>query len=138
MPKKARQTRKTKTSAARKPARRSVALAAALAEAAWTEADAALAEALIEFEILQEAASRAARAEAAELLGQALGRAARRRGLARVGTAGAVEPFDAGRHAFAEPMRRAPKTVRILVPGVSRGQEVLVRARVGGARAKRR
>lgn len=128
----------TKKNAARKPARRSADLAAVLAEAAWAEADAALAEALVEFDALQEATARRAKADAAALLGQALARAARRRGLLRVGKAGAVEPFNAARHAPVEPQRRAPKTVRILVPGVARGNEVLAKARVGGARARRR
>jgi hypothetical protein len=138
MAKKARQPGKTKKNAARKPARRSADLAAALAEAAWEEADAALAEALVEFDAFQEAATRRAKADASTLLGQALSRAARRRGLLRVGKAGAVEPFDRARHAAVEPQRRAPKTVRILIPGVARGNEVLAKARVGGARARRR
>jgi hypothetical protein len=138
MPKKARSPRTKKKNAARKPARRSAALAAALAEAGWADADTALAEALMEFDALREAQGRVARAEAAELLGQALTRAARRRGFARVGKPGALEAFDARRHVLAEPLRRAPKTVRIIVSGVSRGPEVLAKARVGGARARRR
>lgn len=138
MPKTARKSQKPKNAARKKTARRSPALATALAEAAWAEADAALAEALVEFDALQQAATRAAKAEASDLLGQALARAGRRRGFARIGKVGAVEAFDERRHAPAEAMQRRPKTVRILAPGVARGQEVLAKARVGGARAKRR
>ena len=125
-------------SPAQKRAPRRTKLTAALAEAAWTEADAALAEALVEFDLLAQAANRAARAEAMTILGLALSRAARRRGLTRVGMTDALEPFDAKRHARARSTGRAPRTVLILIPGVARGDEVLMKARVAGSRARRR
>jgi hypothetical protein len=129
-------TTKEKTSAPKRR-RRSAKLDAALAEAAWVEADAALADALVEFDLLGLAADRRARTDAMELLGQALSRASRRRGLTRIGRMDALEPFDAARHEPAGPMARAPKRVRVLIPGVARGMDILARARVTGVRAKR-
>jgi hypothetical protein len=110
----------------------------ALAEAAWTEADAALAEALIECDRASSAKTGDARDEALSLLRLALARAARRRGLSRIGEAGGLEDFDAERHEFSPRPTRAPKQVRILDEGVARGREVLIRARVAAARAKRK
>ncbi|HET9230931.1 MAG TPA: hypothetical protein VFO00_06560 [Vitreimonas sp.] len=110
----------------------------ALAEAAWTEADAALAEALIECDRARSAKTSDARDEALSLLQLALGRAARRRGLSRIGKAGGLEDFDAGRHELSARPKRAPKRVRIVDEGVSRGREVLIKARVTAARAKRK
>ena len=110
----------------------------ALAEAAWTEADAALAEALVECDRASAADTEDARDEALSLLRLALARAARRRGLSRIGKAGGLENFDAGRHELAARVRRAPKRVRIIDEGVARGREVLIKARVTAARAKRK
>jgi hypothetical protein len=110
----------------------------ALAEAAWTEADGALAEALVECDRATAAGNDEARVEALSLLRLALARAARRRGLSRIGKVGAVDDYDAGRHELAVSGRRAPKRVRILDEGVARGREVLIKARVAAARAKRK
>ena len=110
----------------------------ALAEAAWTEADGALAEALVECDRAHAADNDEARDEALGLLRLALARAARRRGLSRIGKVGAVDDFDAGRHELAARGRRAPKRVRILDEGVARGREVLIKARVAAARARRK
>jgi hypothetical protein len=110
----------------------------ALAEAAWTEADSALAEALVECDRANAADNDEARDEALSLLRLALSRAARRRGLSRIGKAGAVDDFDAGRHELAVSAKRAPKRVRVVDEGVSRGREVLIKARVTAARAKRK
>ena len=109
----------------------------ALAEAAWTEADGALAEALLECDRAREAESKKAREQALELLFLALARAARRRGLARIGKQGAIEEFDPVRHELATSPKRAPKRVRIAMEGVARGRQVLIKARVTPARAKR-
>jgi hypothetical protein len=130
-------SRRPNKAAARKRAARPDKLSAPLAEAAWTEADAALAEALAELEAFENAKGRAARADALALLGQALSRAARKRGLSRFGKVGAREPFDQRRHALALPAARPPKTVRIVAQGIARGGEVLVKARAVGVRAKR-
>jgi hypothetical protein len=111
-------------------------LADALAAAAWSEADTALAEALAEFDALAGARSEKAKAEAVALLAQALTRAARRRGLTRFGGVGGTEPFDAARHQLAAAIKRPPKRVRVKVQGVARGNEIIVKARVGAVRAK--
>jgi hypothetical protein len=110
----------------------------ALAEAAWTEADGALAEALVECDRANAAENDEDRDEALDLLRLALARAARRRGLSRIGKASAVDDFDASRHELAASVRRAPKRVRIVDEGVARGREVLIKARVTAARAKRK
>jgi hypothetical protein len=133
--------RKKRTSTAKPGAARtkraaSSVLVTALAEAAWAEADAALAEALVELRALGEARSVKARKDATELLEQALTRAARKRGLAVFGVVGAREAFDAKRHQASS--RRAPKQVRIDAPGVARGAEILIKARVSAARTRRR
>lgn len=109
----------------------------ALAQAAWAEADSALAEALIECDRAIRADDEGTRGEALALLQLALGRAARRRGLTRTGKIGGLEDFDPARHECAAPAKRAPKRVRIAEPGVARGREVLIKARVKPARAKR-
>lgn len=119
---------RTKPGAARKRAAPS-ALNAALAEAAWSDADLALAEALAEFD-RAEAADGADRADAMALLGQALSRAARKRGLTRIGALGAREPYDPKLHELEKKPARAPKTVRIAARGVKRGAEVLAKALV--------
>jgi hypothetical protein len=100
----------------------------ALAEAAWTEADGALAEALLECDRAREAESKKAREQALELLFLAL---------ARIGKQGAIEEFDPVRHELATSPKRAPKRVRIAMEGVARGRQVLIKARVTPARAKR-
>jgi hypothetical protein len=110
----------------------------ALAGAAWLEADAALAEALLECDRAIEADDEETRDEALELLSLALSRAARRRGLTRIGKRGASEDFDAARHELATRSKRAPKRVRVIAEGVARGREVLIKARVAPARAKRK
>jgi hypothetical protein len=110
----------------------------ALAEAAWTEADGALAEALVECDRAIAADSDDARDEALSLLRLALARTARRRGLSRIGKAGALDDFDAGRHELAATAKRAPKRVLVVDEGVARGREVLIKARVTAARAKRK
>jgi hypothetical protein len=121
---------------AKRATKRAGPLVDALAEAAWTEADAALAEALVECDRANAADNDEARDEALSLLRLALARAARRRGLSRIGKAGAVVDFDAGRHELAVSAKRAPKRARIVDEGVSRGREVLIKARVTAARAK--
>jgi hypothetical protein len=127
-----------KRPAKRAAIKRAAPLVDALAQAAWTEADASLAEALVECDRAIEARSDDAREEALSLLQLALGRAARRRGLARIGKPGAVEDFDPMRHDLFAAGKRAPKRVRIAEPGVMRGGELLIRARVKPARIKRK
>jgi hypothetical protein len=121
-------TAKSKRPAARKPA-----LPNALAEAAWVEADRALAQALALFDELDAGKDN----EVAALLGQALTQAGRRRGFERLGSVGAVETFNPDRHELAKAAAKAPLQARILVRGVSRGVNVLVKARVAPASAKR-
>jgi hypothetical protein len=106
-------------------------LASALAEAVWLEADAALAQALADWEEANTADDAGVRENALALLGQSLQRAARKRGLARVGMLGAIEPYDPDRHELGAPVAKPPKRVRILARGVARGDEVLAKARVG-------
>ena len=126
----------------KRPAKRAAKRAAppvdALAEAAWTEADGALAEALVECDRASAAENDETRDEALDLLRLALARAARRRGLSRIGKAGAVDDFDTSRHELAARAKRPPKRVRIVDEGVARGREVLIKARVTAARAKRK
>jgi hypothetical protein len=124
--------------AAKRAAKRVAPPVDALAEAAWTEADGALAEALVEADRAISADRDDARDEALSLLRLALSRAARRRGLSRIGKAGALDDFDPGRHELAASARGAPKRVRIVDEGVARGREVLIKARVTVARAKRK
>lgn len=127
---------------AKKPAARKRAaalpLAAALAEASWSEADAALAQALAECDALETAPDAAARDDAMAMLTQALSRAARKRGLSRLGAVGAREAYDPQRHDLSKAGARPPKTVRIIAPGVARGGEILVRARVAPVRTVRK
>lgn len=113
------------------------ALVDALAHAAWAQADDALADAMIECGRAIEAKTAKARTEALSLLSLALARAARRRGLARLGKAGATEPFNPAQHELAG-RARAPARVRIVEPGVTRGAEVLIKARVKPVRARRK
>jgi hypothetical protein len=136
MPAAARPTRKRKPKSAA-PKRAAPALSDALAAAAWSEADGALAEALAEFDSLANARTDAARKGATALLEQALARAARRRGLSRFGGLGATETYDPARHELTRAPARAPKRVRVKVRGVARGNEILIKARVGPVRAKR-
>ena len=125
-------SRTAKKGVARKGAAPSV-LVDALAEAAWTEADEALAEALVELRALEAARARGARDEAFVMLDQALRRAARKRGLSLFGAVGGRETYDPRRH---EGVRSA-KQVRIEAPGVARGGQVLIKARVSLGRARR-
>ena len=127
---------KSKKGAVRKRSASVAVLANALAEAAWAEADIALAQALAAFDELE--TPKGGGADAVDLMGQALARAARRRGLVRLGAAGAVEAFDPQRHQLAKAPARPPGAVRIMVRGVSRGGEVLVKARVTLTRAAKR
>ncbi|WP_135211423.1 hypothetical protein [Vitreimonas flagellata] len=110
----------------------------ALAAAAWVEADRALAEALaLCDEALQ--TEGAAHGLALEMLGQALTTAARKRGFSRLGELGGREAFDPDRHEFIKPPKKTPKSVRIVARGVTRGGEMLTKARVGPVgRAKAR
>jgi hypothetical protein len=126
-----------KRPAKRAAPRRAAPLVDALAQAAWAEADGALAEALVECDRAIEAASASAREDALALLQLALARAARRRGLARLGKAGALEEFDPARHELLAGAKRQPKRVRIVERGVIRGPDVLIKAQVKSARAKR-
>lgn len=118
--------------------KRAAPLVDTLAEAAWLEADGALAEALVECDRANAAESEDARDEALSLLQLALARAARRRGLSRIGKAGGLDAFDAARHELSGSTKRAPKRVRIVHEGVARGRDVLIKARVAAARAKRK
>lgn len=127
----------SKHASGRAATKRAAPLVHTLAEAAWTEADSALAEALVECGRAGEANSKKERAEALALLSLALGRAARRRGLTRVGKQGTLDDYDPKRHDLMSPAKRPPKRVRILVEGVARGRDVLIKARVASPRAKR-
>ena len=113
-------------------------LANTLAEAAWTQADRALAQALADFSELGASQSPAKRKVLLALIAQSLRRAARHRGLSRIGAVGDVAAFDADKHEFSGKGPRAPKEVRILVPGVARSGAVLVKARVAAARPRAR
>jgi hypothetical protein len=127
-----------KKSAARKRAALGVSLTAALAEAAWSEADAALAQALAEFDEAKTAEGKGAREDALARLGLSLARAGRKRGLARIGELEAREPYDPDRHDLNAPVAKAPKTVCIQARGVARGGDVLERPRVVPVDRKRR
>lgn len=125
-------------SAARKRAAPGVSLAGALAEAAWSEADAALAQALVEFDEADGAATKADRDDAMARLGQSLSRVARRRGLSRIGALGVAEHYDAARHELNAPVAKTPKSVRIQARGVARDDEILEKPRVTPLERKRR
>lgn len=123
--------------AAPKGAARAVSLPDALGEAAWAEADRALAQAMTEFEEVEAASNQVRRAEALMLLRQALARAARVRGFSRLGgEPGAIEPYDAERHALISTPQRPPEEVMIVSQGVGRGEEVLVKARAKAVRKR--
>jgi molecular chaperone GrpE (heat shock protein) len=111
-------------------------LSDALAEAAWADADAALAEALADLDEL-EASKGKERAASLARMAQSLARAGRKRGLSRIGVAGASEPFDPARHELIAAVAKTPKKVRIAARGVARGGDVLVKARVAPADRKR-
>lgn len=134
-------TKRTKRAAPKQGAARkraeSGAMAAALAEAAWMEADAALAEALADLDELI-SADAAHRADALAVLAQSMARAARKRGLTRIGALDAKESYDPALHDLRQLVAKKPKTVRIQARGVARGEQVLVKPRVGAARAKAR
>ncbi|MBK6702712.1 MAG: hypothetical protein KA153_02345 [Hyphomonadaceae bacterium] len=121
---------KSKKSAARKRAAQGVSLTDALAEAAWSEADAALAQALADFDEADTADGKAARKDAMARLGQALSRAGRKRGLARVGELDEEVDFDAEAYDLNAAVAKTPKTVRIQARGVTRGGEMLAKPRV--------
>ena len=121
--------RQSKTAAKKRP-RRAPALVDALAEAAWVQADGALAEALLELDELEAATDPGRRREHLALLSQALARAARKRGLSRLGAAGAEEPFDPARHEPLASRAAAPAFVEIVARGVARGEDVLAKSRV--------
>lgn len=125
-------------SAARKRAAQGVSLIDALAEAAWSEADAALAQALVEFDEAYGAAAKADRDDAMARLAQSLSRAARKRGFARIGELDEAEAYDAIRHELNAPVAKAPKSVRIQARGVARGGVILERPRVTPLERKRR
>jgi hypothetical protein len=124
--------------AARKRAAQGVSLVGALAEATWTEADAALAQALVELDEAEGAASKSDREDALTRLAQSLSRAARKRGLSRIGALGETETYDAARHELNTPVAKTPKKVRIQARGVARGDEILERPRVTPSERKRR
>jgi hypothetical protein len=127
-----------KKSAARQRAAQGVSLTDALAEAAWSEADAALAQALADFDEAETAEGKDARKDALGRLGQALSRAARKRGLSRIGDLDDQIDFDASDHELNAPVAKPPKTVRIQARGVARGGEVLVKPRVTPLERKKR
>lgn len=127
-----------KKGAVRKRAAPDVSMSAALAEAAWAEADQALAEAMADCEEAQNAANDAARETALAQLAQSLARVARKRGMARVGVLGGKEAYDKTRHELIAAVAKAPKTVRIEARGVVRGPEVLAKLRVRPVGRKKR
>ncbi|MGD9979763.1 MAG: hypothetical protein AB7H66_13455 [Hyphomonadaceae bacterium] len=135
---KAKRPRGPKTSAARQRAARDVSLSGALAEAAWSEADAALAMALAELDEVHTATNEEARTDALARLAQSLARAGRKRGLTRIGELGESAPFDARRHEMNAAVAKTPKTVTIQARGVARGQEILQRPRVAPVERKKR
>jgi hypothetical protein len=126
---------KAKKGAARKRAAPKASLVAALAEAAWADTDLSLAQALADLDeaLIAEGAERDA---ALDMLSQSLARAARRRGMTRIGELGVREAYDPRRHDLAAPVAKKSKTVRIHARGVARGQEILVKPRVGPLRRK--
>jgi hypothetical protein len=58
--------------------------------------------------------------------------------LTRIGDVGAHDVYDQRRHAFAGAAQPPPREVRVQARGVARGAEVLVKARVGPIRRKKR
>lgn len=128
----------TSKSAARQRAAQDVSIAGALAEAAWSEADAALAQALADLDEAQTAEDDAAREDALARLAQSLGRAGRKRGLTRTGELGARVAFSPTQHEFNAAVAKAPKMVLIQARGVTRGGEVLEKPRVGPVERKKR
>ena len=129
---------KSKKSAARKRAAQGVSLTDALAEAAWSEADAALAQALADFDEAESADGKSARKDAMARLGQALARAGRKRGLARIGELEEETAFDGEAQELNAAVAKPPKTVRIQARGVARGGEVLAKPRVAPVDRKKR
>lgn len=110
----------------------------ALAEAAWSGADAALAQALADLDEAETADTKSEREDALTRLGEALTRAARKRGLIRTGELGADVPFDPETMALNAVVAKTPKTVRIQSRGVMRGDEVLERPRAAPVKRKKR
>jgi hypothetical protein len=123
----------------RKHAPKTARLADALGEAGWAEADEALAEAWRDFAGLEKSLENLTQhanelslsvtdiEERFVLARQALTEAGRRRGLRRFGEPGAVERYDAARHALAamkKPVPKKPLYVRVTAPGVARGSEL--------------
>ncbi|MBL8530646.1 MAG: hypothetical protein JNK94_02835 [Hyphomonadaceae bacterium] len=102
----------------------------ALAQAAWAEADAALARALADADVLTRLVKKSGPAVegALAMLRQSLGQAARKRGLTRLEEAGARAAFDPNRHVLIKISSKQPKDVRIVIPGVVRGETILVKA----------
>lgn len=127
-----------KKSAARTRAAQGVSLSGALAEAAWSEADAALARALADCDEALSATAKAAREDALSRLALSLSHAARKRGLTRVGEVGSQELYDPSTHVLNTPVAKPPKTVRIQARGVVRGGEMLEKPRVAPLERKRR
>lgn len=111
-------------------------LKAALAKAAWAEADRALARALADLSALDGAQTPAARKAGWALVAQSLNRAGRCRNLARLGMPGDIVAYDPGQHEGAAGAIRAGTPVRIVTPGVARGGAALVRAQVARIRAR--
>lgn len=130
--------RSTPKSAAPKSAAQGVFINDALAEAAWSGADAALAQALADLDEAETATTKADREDALARLSEALTRAGRKRGLGRTGELGADMPFDPETFALNAVVAKTPKTVRIQSRGVTRGDEVLERPRVAPVTRKRR
>lgn len=69
------------------------------------------------------------------LVEQSLSRAARQRGLARLGEIGETTPFDPLAHELIAPSKKPPATVHVVAPGVSRGEKILLKARVKPVRS---
>lgn len=108
-------------------------LATKLAEASWAEADKALAQAWADF--AEFAAAAKGRTQLIALVDQSLARAARQRGMARIGAAGDTGPYEPDLHELIFPRARSPALIQIVAPGVSRGDKVLLKARVKPARS---
>jgi hypothetical protein len=125
-------------SAARQRAAQDVSLTSALAEASWSEADAALARALADLDEAETAADEAARADAWARLTQSLARAGRKRGLTRIGELRAHVAFNDREHELNATVAKTPKTVLIQARGVARGADVLEKPRVAPVDRKKR
>jgi hypothetical protein len=128
----------SKKSAARQRAAQDVSLTSALAEAAWSEADAALARALADLDEAETAADEAARADAWARLAQSLARAGRKRGLTRIGELRARVTFNDREHDLNATVAKTPKTVLIQARGVARGADLLEKPRVAPVDRKKR